>query len=268
MAQEDQDVNTEDSSATETAEELPGIEVESDADPLRVEKEDETVISDESEEDADEKEEDSDTSDESKTKNESEEGDTLEAKIKKIEEERDNLKIALRQAREKAPTLTQSIASVPKDEKLTIDPNEYVRSLVFQAEQEAKNDLYKEFPELHPDNDSDNSLYNEFSKDFAYYAKTHSIVPVTKEHFLQIGRAVMAYKTGRQPRMSVEQAKAEAHKETAKGKAADIGGSSITTKKESKKSASEADIRAARAAGMPLDRYLKNKDFYDDGTPI
>lgn len=224
-------------------------------------------------EDADEKEEDLDTSDKSEEeeKPEPEEPkEDLKAELEKERAEKENLKKALKESREKkSPSLASSVAAVPADEKLNIDPNQYVRSLVLQAEEEAKSVLYKEFPELHPDNDPDNTYYNEFAKDFAVAAKMKGVVPVSKDNFLQIGRLVMSLKTGRQPQSETKkQAIAEAHKEAAKGNAANISGTPNNSKPDLETSVTDEDRRIAKSMGMTLKSYMKNKNVYDDGVPV
>lgn len=261
MAQEELDVkDTEDSSPEEAEEETDDTAEEAG--------EVESEETDEKEEDSqDEKPE---TSEESKEGKETEETpEELKARLAKAEEINENLKKALQNARKPKPTLTQTAGAVPKDEKLVIDPNEYVRNLVLQAEEEAKAVLYQEFPELHPDNDTDNSVYNEFAKEFAIAAKMKGITPVSKDNFLQIGRLVMSLKTGRQPQSEAKkQASADAHKEAAKGNAASIGGTSVASKPEKQEPITDADRRAAKAVGMDIKAYMKNKNVYDDGVPI
>src|SRR3990167_540131 len=200
-------------------------------------------------EDADDKEGDSeDTSEESEDGGKGEEKKESEGKtpeelskeqlldeLDKERTENKNLEEALRQARSKKPpqpSLAQSVQSVPRDEKLVIKPEDYVQSLVRQAEEEAKVELYQEYPELHPDNDPDNTLYNDFAKEFAVAARMKGVTPVTKDHFLSIGRLVMSLKTGKAPTEKKQMAQSEAKKDAARGDAANIGGTSPSSSRE------------------------------------
>lgn len=211
---------------------------------------------------------DSEASEESKEETES--PDEVKAQLAKAEAERDNLKKALQEARQERRKVEPPLAAATPEPGSQIDSETYVKALVTEAEESAKAELYKEFPELSPDKDPQNVLYDEFAKDFAIAARVMKMTPVTKEQFLKIGRQVMSYKTGRTP--EVEQAKtearAEATREHLKADAANIGGTSTSSKPEPQIAVTDADRRAAKAAGMDLKSYLKNKDVYDDGIPI
>lgn len=193
----------------------------------------------------------------------------LQERLKKLEEEKENLKKALQQERTIKRANQPSLAPVAPAQNAKLDSDAYVKSLVTAAEEGAKAELYKEFPELSPDNDPQNVAYNEFAKNFAVWCQVHGVVPATKEQFLEGGRSVMGLKTGRAT--GVEQAKkearAEANREHLKAEAANIGGTSPGVH-EKQVEVTDADRRAAKAVGMDIKSYMKNKDVYGDQIPI
>lgn len=193
----------------------------------------------------------------------------LQERLKKAEEEKENLKKALQDERTKKRVVQAPLSTTPS-EPTKVDSDTYVKALIAEEEKAAMKEIYADYPELTPENDPDNTVYNDFAKRFAVAAQGMGITPVKKEHFLEIGRMAMAIKTGKIRSVEDEKAKAraEGHREALKADAANIGGTSVASKPERQEPVTDADRRAAKAAGMDLKSYLKNKNVYDDGIPI
>jgi hypothetical protein len=250
MPEEDKDVkDTEESSAEE--EELTEEELET---------EEETEETKESEEETEEtKEETEDEKPEVKPEEESE-------KLK-LQEQVHNLTIALQEKRkaERASVTAPVVQPTP-----VLDTKAYVEAMIKGEEQAAFEDVYKKYPQYAPVNDPDNSRYNQLIQDMVMGAKVRGVVPTKKEQFLDLAETALAFRGEKTTEVGTATAKArtEAHAEHLKAEAANIGGTSVASKKREEVVASEADRRAAKAANMDLKAYMKNKDVYGDGLPL
>lgn len=193
---------------------------------------------------------------------------SLKEQLAKEREEKANLLKALQEKRHserfQQPTLIEPSQPSKKPEQ-SITADELVRAMVASEEEAAKQELYKEYPELHPDNDPNNEHYQAFVQDFTVAARVKGVRPVKKEQFLELGRLVMGLRGRSQDVDKVKaDAQAEAHREHLKAETANL--STGRSQRTEAISATDADRRAARTVGMPVEEYLKYKDQYADAV--
>ena len=240
MPEEDLDVkDTEESSAEE--EELTEEEVE----------EEETEETKEKSEETEEESED----DKSKEVTVEEDPEKL-----RLKEQVSNLTKALQEKRLKA---RESIATPVAPAPVVLDTKTYVEEIVKGEEKKAFDEVYKEYPQYDPANDTDNSHYNQLIQDMVEIAKVRKLVPVNKEQFLDLARTVIAFRGEKSTEVAKAESKGrtEAHKEHLKADEANIS-TTTSARKEQEPAATEADRRAATAAGQDLKTYLKYKDSW------
>jgi len=231
-------------------------EKETPSDPSAEENEVEDSV-EESEEDFEESEEE-----DSEEEEESDDEDTEDEELKKKDEQIANLNKAL--AEERGKTRKVNVAPEPRTATSPVSKDEdpISKKLVAANEREALKKLYSDFPDLAPENDPGNELFNQFQRGYKVLVEAYGIdVPITVDEIYSKGREVMnVLKPSTSPSPKVV-------KDTIKADMANVGGSS-STKKESKHVTS-SDKRAAAAAEMSIDEYMKHKDSFEvDDIPI
>jgi hypothetical protein len=175
-------------------------------------------------------------------------------------QEIENLKTALRKEREKNRKVTATPAASTRP---TATPNMQTdplsKKLVEANEKEALNVLYQEYPDLAPENDLDNSLFNQFQRGYKVLVELDNDVPVTKDTILATGREVMKHlRPSTKPTSKKVESQAEA---------ANLGKPS-SSKPRPTKTVTESDRRAAKIANMPVEEYMKVKDTFNHGDDI
>lgn len=190
------------------------------------------------------------------------------ALYEKSEEKAKNLTQALREKRSKDRQSISPTVAQPQADNAQIKVDPVTQTLVTRNEKAALTEMYEEFPELRPENDTDDTLYNEVVADMAIMSRSEGL-PIMKEDFTKMIRHSMKLRGyGKEAEKAKVEGRTEAHKEQMKREAANIGGTSGATQPEKQIVATEADRRAARAAGMDLKSYMKNKDVYGDEVPL
>lgn len=241
MQEEELDVKETEESSTEE-EELTEEELETEEETEEPEKETEESTEEEK-------------SDDSKEDKVEEDPEKL-----KLKEQVKNLTIALQEKRQKERT---TVSSPTAPSTPTLDTKAYVEAMIKTEEDAAFEEVYKEFPQYAPANDPDNSRYNQLIQDMVMGAKVRGIVPTKKEQFLDLARTALTFR-GEKSTMT-ERAKsegrAEAHKEHLKAEAANIS-TSTSPRKEQEPAVTDADRRAAAAAGQDIKTYMKYKDSW------
>jgi hypothetical protein len=180
----------------------------------------------------------------------------------KDKQEIENLKVALRKEREKNRKVSEPTTAPARPQATPkIDTDPLSKKLVEANEKEALTVLYQEFPDLAPENDLDNSLFNKFQRGYKVLVEVDGDLPVTKEAILAKGREVMGHLRPSKPLVSkkIEQ----------QAEAANLGKPS-SGKPRPMKTVTEADRRAAKLAGMSTEEYMKFKNTFqpDDEVPI
>lgn len=192
-----------------------------------------------------------------------EDASVLKERLVKAEEEKQNLLKALQQERRaKQPVVTDAPAPPPAQAAQEIIE---VRNTVLQEQEQAAYEIiFKEFPELAPENDVDNSKWTAFRAAFRRAAAVNEIKPKTANQIIGLSREVMGILKGREDAAkAAERARADAHRDQLKAKAANIGGSSSSSPKTPIK-LNESDKRAAQVSGLTDDEYAKVKDVYGE----
>lgn len=261
MSEEDKDViaEEEDTSSDSSTEEEASIEQKT---------EDNTSDTAEEESDTSEDEESDDDDDSG--------GDDEESELGKLKKQVENLNIALRKEREsKRSSISDTQASIQQETSTTAKTQAQTKEstqeqslgdlLVYENERSAMKELYSEYPDIAPENDTTNEKYNQFAAVYKGIVQSRGgQMPVTKEGILEVGRIAMRAISPEKIRNTVSSEKDKADR--TKGKAGNLETGKSVRKEKKQVSASDADRRAAKAAGMTLERYLENKNFYDQDS--
>lgn len=227
------------------------------------------------ESDKDEDDDESPDEDEGDDDEEDPESDPVEA-LKKKDEQIANLNKALSIERQKARSQNGLTAPTPVGTAPNQAPSQQPQggqitdNVLIQAnEKEAMMALYKEFPELAPENDTNNVMYNRVLQTFPLFAKEYAekngVPPVSKEAILETAREAIGYI---QYRDKVVEKRKFRKREGQKAQMATMGASAHNDEgsKRSSLRLSESDRRAARAAKQTEEQYAKNVSVFEDAN--